>query len=118
MQANNLKQKKETISTTPISTRQRLTIIQNDLAKTIQNEIVALAVHAEKTPEDVAWVFQKGAGEPINPDLQKNMDILNGLYQIETALLTREKKEKPEKPINPPSKTKKNTALDWEYPQK
>jgi hypothetical protein len=45
---------------------------------------------AEKTGqslEEVAFIFQSGKGSEKYPDLQNETDVLNGLYQIESALM-------------------------------
>jgi hypothetical protein len=45
---------------------------------------------AEKTGqslEEVAFIFQSGEGSEKYPDLQNDTDVVNGLYQIESALI-------------------------------
>jgi hypothetical protein len=51
---------------------------------------------AEKTGqslEEVAFIFQSGKGSEKYPDLQDDTDVVNGLYQIESALMLKLEKK-------------------------
>jgi hypothetical protein len=37
--------------------------------------------------EDVSNLFQAGEGAKVSPKLQEDTDVLNDLYQIESALI-------------------------------
>jgi hypothetical protein len=64
----------------------RLEDIQGKLARKYRTEVEALAAKRGESIWDTAAIFQGAEGSAIAPKTQDTSDILNGLYQIQTAL--------------------------------
>jgi len=108
----------------------RLSALSREVAQKNTQELVFLASQTQSSIWEVSSIFQLGEGEKIDPDLQKSIDINNGLYQIETALKEATSSnptpqtsntppattppQEPQTPQNSPSIQKKgSTSFDW-----
>jgi hypothetical protein len=64
----------------------RLETIQINLAQKFDKSVEALAAKRGESLWNTAAIFQGAEGSAIDPKTQDASDILNGLYQIQTAL--------------------------------
>jgi hypothetical protein len=66
--------------------RKRINDIQIAILRKNEKAWENLAAHTGQSLEEVAFIFQSGKGLEKYPDLQNDTDVVNGLYQIESAL--------------------------------
>lgn len=64
----------------------RINDIQIAIVRKKERALENLAEKTGQNPEEVAFIFQSGEGSENYPDLQNDTDVVNGLYQIESAL--------------------------------
>jgi hypothetical protein len=69
----------------------RLYDMQLSLSQKIDATVQDLAAKTGKSLEEVAYIFQSGEGSKIAPETQHDCDLMNGLYQIDTALKLKNK---------------------------
>lgn len=67
--------------------RKRINDIQIAIVRKNEKAWENLAAKTGQSLEEVAFIFQSGKGSEKYPDLQNDTDVLNGLYQIESALM-------------------------------
>lgn len=87
-------------ATSPAEAQKLLQALNKELAKKNNDNLVFLTAQTQASVWETASVFQLGQGSDIDPQLQQNIDINSGLYQIETAL---EEALHPSCPVKTPS---------------
>jgi hypothetical protein len=105
-------------ATSPTEAQKLLQNLNKELAKKNNEELVFLATQTKSSVWETASVFQLGQGREIDPELQQNVDINNGLYQIETALEATlqphpHSLQGTETPPVPQKKPTPPTSLEW-----
>jgi len=64
----------------------RINDIQIAIVRKNEKAWANLAAKTGQSLEEVAFIFQSGEGSEKYPELQNDTDVVNGLYQIESAL--------------------------------
>lgn len=67
--------------------RERINDIQIELVRKNEKAMESLSEKTGQSPEEVAFIFQSGEGSEKYPELQNDTDVVNGLFQIESALI-------------------------------
>jgi len=71
----------------------RINDIQIAIVRKKERALENLAAKTGQRLEEVAFIFQSGEGSKNYPDLQNDTDVVNGLYQIESALIRKLEKK-------------------------
>jgi hypothetical protein len=72
--------------------RKRINDIQIAIVRKNEKDWEALAAKTGQSLEEVGFLFRGAVGSKKYPDLQDDSDVVDGLYQIESALMLELKK--------------------------